>query len=383
MAMSTDKKLFIALGAVVVLGGVFFMQKRAAREEEKTYSLEGQQAALPKLGITKEKTDGFDKIVIEKPKDADGGAPEKIVLEKKGEDWRIVEPVQASANQTNVKTLLEALPKLEVKEVISTSKDAYGKHKLTDAEALHFVAMKGTEKVVDLYFGEGGSRGNMTRIAGKDGVYSVKGYSSYQFNRDLKSWRDRTIFKFESEKVAKVEIENENGAFSFEKKPDAAPPEPADAGASKSKPKAEWIAKYKKPKTAGFGELAKFDMPKVEDLLRAYKTLNAVDFGDGKAASDVGLDAPVATIAITLDDGARRVLKVGATSESTNRWAVAEGDGQVYSISSYVSGWAMADADKFRKPEDREKKDDKKAGSSTPSASPPGMPDLGSLDAEE
>ncbi len=351
MAMTTDKKLYIALGVAVALGAAFFVQQRAERREERSYSLEGQQSALPKLDLTKEKVESLNKIVIEKPKDADGGAPEKVVLEKKGEDWQLVEPVQTKANQNNLKSLLEGLQKLEVREVISASNTAYEKYDLTEAKALHFVGMKGDEKVVDLYFGEGGSRGNMTRIAGREGVYTVKGYSSYQFNRDLKGWRDRTIFTFEPEKVAKATIENENGVFMLEKKPGSEPE--GDAGA----PKAEWSAKLKKPNAPVATPLAKFDGAKVDDMLRAMKSLNAIDFGDEKTASDVGLDEPVATVTITLQDGAAKVLKVGATAEGTNRWAKAEGGDQIYSISSYVSGWAMADADKFRKPEDREKKE--------------------------
>ena len=49
----------------------------------------------------------------------------------------------------------------------------------------------------------------MTRLAGKDGVFAVKGYSSYLFNRDAKSWRDTTIFKFEEKDVQKVTLQNE------------------------------------------------------------------------------------------------------------------------------------------------------------------------------
>ena len=72
--------------------------------------------------------------------------------------------------------------------------------------------------------------------------------------------------------------------------------------------------------------------------------------------ADAGLDEPSATITFTLEDGGKRVLDVGATAEGTNRWARQPDAQQVYSVSSYVADWALAELKKFQS----EKKDDKK-----------------------
>src|SRR5207344_2308 len=145
------------------------------------------------------------------------------------------------------------LKRIEVKELIDSSKDSYGKYKVSDDKALHVVAYKGKDVALDAYFGEDGTRGQMTRLAGKDGVYAVKGYSSYLFNKDAKSWRDKTIFKFEEKDVQKVTLQNENGTFTFEK-----------AGE-------DWKTKFSKPKSDSGKEIEKFDKTKVESLVRAYK----------------------------------------------------------------------------------------------------------------
>ena len=42
------------------------------------------------------------------------------------------------------------------------------------------------------------------------------------------------------------------------------------------------------------------------------------------------------------------MLKVGKTAEGTNRWAMTNGSEQIYSISSWSSDWATADAKKFQ-----------------------------------
>jgi hypothetical protein len=84
-------------------------------------------------------------------------------------------------------------------------------------------------------------------------------------------------------------------------------------------------------------------------LLRAYKALSAIDFGDDKQPADVGLATPEATVTIDLKGGTgKNVLKVGKTAEGTNRWAMTNGSDQIYSISSWSSDWATADAKKFQ-----------------------------------
>jgi hypothetical protein len=63
----------------------------------------------------------------------------------------------------------------------------------------------------------------------------------------------------------------------------------------------------------------------------------------------VGLTSPEATVTIELKGGTGvHVLKVGKVAEGTNRWASTNGSDQIYSISSWSSDWATADAKKFQ-----------------------------------
>ena len=124
-------------------------------------------------------------------------------------------------------------------------------------------------------------------------------------------------------------IDNEHGHFDFKKEGD------------------KWKGKLKDK------DIERYDDTKVGDLLRAYKALNADGFADkGKTASDLGLDKPSATLVITLNDGAKREIKVGATAEGSSRWVQATGVSEFISISSWAAEWALADAKKFQKPEE-------------------------------
>ncbi len=359
MALSTENKLYISLAVLAVLGGALFLQSKKEKEEAASYTLSGQAAALPKLELSDDDVKKIDKITLSKPA-GDAGTAVDVELTRTGEDWKLSKPIEASANQPNVKSLLENLKSLKATELIDASKTSYAKFGVSDDKALHAVFSKGNGVALDLYFGDSGGRGQMTRIGGKDGVYATKGYSSFLYARDVKGWRDMAILKFEENDVTNVSIDNTHGSFAFT----------FDNGkATKNE--------YKKSKDAKGEPIKNFDESKPVDLLRAYKALNADNFAEkGKTEADLGLDKPLATIVFTLKDGAKRQVRFGAISEGSSHWAKVTGSEEIWSVSSWAVDWATAEDKKFQKAED------KKPGSSDsdhPNAqhfggTPPGMP---------
>ena len=111
MALSTENKLYISLGVLAVLGGALFLQNKKEAQEAQSYTLSGQAAALPKIELSDDDLKKVDKIAISKPA-GDAGAPIDIELTKTGEDWKLTKPVNAAANQANVKSLLDNLKTL-------------------------------------------------------------------------------------------------------------------------------------------------------------------------------------------------------------------------------------------------------------------------------
>jgi hypothetical protein len=352
MALSTEHKLYIGVGVLAVLGIAVYVQQNQNKEERASYSAETAQAALPKIEVTEADTKAVTKIEITKPgkKDATEEKDKKpltVVLEKKGEDWELTSPVKATANKSNVESLLSNLEKLEMQDRIASGTDQYEKYEVDDKQAVHAI------------FGKSGGRGQMTRVHGKDGVYAVKGYSSYTYSRDVKGWRDRTIFKFDEKKVKTASLANETGTFEFAKDGDS------------------WKGTFAKGALPAL-PIADFDPKKVDDMLRAFKNLNADDFGDDKKKSDVGLEEPIATLKIVLDDGAKRILTVGDNAKGESRWAMKNGSDQIFSISSWSGNWATSELEKFQKKEgdkDKDEDDDKpmKIGGPGMAAPPPGM----------
>jgi hypothetical protein len=342
--MKTEVRIYAAIAILAVLGGGYYLTTKDSKIEAEKRGTSASKQDLPSIALSKEDGEKVTKIEIV---NAEKG---KVVLEKKGDAWEIVEPMQAKANQNDVKSLIEGLDDLKITDSIDRGTGAYDQYEVADKKAIHVTVFKGADKALDLFVGKSGTRGQMVRVAGKDGVFAAQGYQAWLYTKEAKNWRDKSILKFEDKDASKVVVENKNGKFTFEKKD------------------GKWVASREKLDKKGELETVekweKFEAKKVDDLLRAYKGLNAVDFGDDKQkpdSADTGLaDAKKEGGTITIQVGGdTHKLKIGKTQKGSNRFFLKEGgDGTVYVVSSWAADWATAEASKFEA-KDKDKKDKK------------------------
>lgn len=320
MALTTEKKIYVALGVLALMAGGLYMQQRNVAEEMAKHAPGALVASLPEIKLATEDAEALTRLEI---RNADKG---DVVLEKQGDAWVMTKPVSYPAHRQNVKSLIDNLRELKLKDTIDPGDTQYATYELDDEKAVHVTAFKGEEKALDLYFGKSGSRGQMTRLGAQAGVYIAGGYSSYLYTREAKSWRENEVFKFNDANVNAVEITNANGSFKF------------------SKSESGWAGTFKGQK------FATLDEDKVKDFLRAYKVLNAEDFEDEKPEGETGLDKPVATVRIVLDgeDNTRTLFVGNEVEEPKGRYAK-KPDGATVVIGSWVADWAMADKGKFEK----------------------------------
>jgi len=323
--MSRDKLIIFG---VVLLGFLGFLVYEQAKKDESIGQPVVATGALPTLsapeGIDKNSITNGDKpeIVLELVSDnsasTDGGSATK---------WVMTAPQKSDANQQAAKDLVSNLRDLKADERINlVLDDATRKDKLLDAQhAVHVVAWKDGEKKVDELFGKSGAAGQLVAVADKpNDVWAAKGYSSYLYTREPKDFRNIEIFHFDDASAWQVSITNTHGTFVLSKTGD------------------KWTATHdKKP-------LEHFDPEKVKDLLRAYKGLNAEDFGDGKSLAETGLDQPESQITISLTgDSKPSELRIGKVSVGTNHWAKRADTDTIYQITAYAADWALQDAGKF------------------------------------
>jgi hypothetical protein len=363
--MKTEQKLVVSGVVLVALLGGYYATRQGKERDIQAHSAGAAKDELPKIAVEKEKAEKVTKLVV-KSKDH-----EEVVLEKKGDKWRLSKPLDVPASASSIDSVLKNLEKLELQKVISSNADdkTFEKYELDDKSATHVQAFAGDEKLLDAYFGKSGTRGQLARIAGNASVFAVKGYSSYLFAKEVKGWRDTDILTFEDGNAIAVEVENKLGKFSLTKSGE------------------KWGGSYY-PRDAKKGTVAekaakweRFEEAKVKDMLTAFKSLKASDFA--KEGADTGLDKAAeegGVLRLKFKDGNGDVtLKVGKKQEGDNRYLVKEGgDGTTYVVGSWSASWAFDTLEKLSKAEekkdgkDKDKKDGKGAGDDLPE-----MPDLG------
>ena len=342
--MKTAHKIYAALAILAILAGGLYLIATQNNKEKAKHTVTAASADLPSVSLPKDDADKLTKIEVTTIDKDDKSKKLPVTLEKKGDAWEVTSPVEAKANTANVKSLIDNLKDIKTKEVIDPNRSSYDQYDVSDDKAVHVVAWKGADKVDDLYFGKSGTRGQMVRVAGRDGVFIAEKYSGYLYTRELKRWRDGSILNFDDANAIQVDVTNKNGRFSFSKNGDkwSASLEKRDKDGKLGKPEKEW---------------KKFDESKVKDLLRAFKVLNADDFGEAKDLAASGVDKAEengGVVHIKLKDNAGDlVLKVGKMAKGTTRWAVKGGSDILYAITPWSSDWAIAEPSKFEKSDDK------------------------------
>ncbi|MFO0549599.1 MAG: DUF4340 domain-containing protein [Polyangiaceae bacterium] len=278
--MKKEYKLFVVLGLMAALLGVFLWKRSSANAEREAKTT---KTSYPTIALLPEELDKVTKLEITP------AGKTAVVLEKKSGAWAVVAGDKSyKANGDDVQKFLESLKALKVTDVIDTGTGAYEKNEVSDGKGTHFIAYKDGSKALDLVFGASGSRGQMVRVVGKDGIYVAGEYKAQFFTKDSSGWRDKSILKFEDVNVASVEVENDNGKYMFlrsgsswtgtftknpnkkeepkpeEKKDDAAKPEEKKDGAAKPEEKKDGAAKPEEKKDGAKPEEKKADDKKAE-----------------------------------------------------------------------------------------------------------------------
>ena len=336
--------LFFALG----LGGAALYVRHRAEGESARHGRLARDSALPTLAIGHELADEITRIELLQPGGDDSSRA--ITLEKRSDGWRLTAPIETSANAANVRALIDDLKALRLSDLIDSRNTYDERYGLADAQAFHVRAFRGADLLRDLYFGKSSARGQLLRVAGVPGVFSIDregpgSYSGFLYTRPLETWRDRSILEFDEEQALEVQIENRHGRFVFIRR---GPSWSASANARRP----DGTLQAKDQAWAGFDE------SKVRDLLHAFHSLSADEWGKAGDFARSGLDRAEQSggvITIRLRDGTESTVRIGNPASGPSSWAIqnsrwaikADGDGTLYALALWVTDWVTSDASKF------------------------------------
>jgi hypothetical protein len=317
--MALTREHGIILG-VVVLGGLSFLVYKQSQKDEQLGTV--SKAELPEV----KGTDDLDKIELT------NGDKGTVTLANEGGKWMVTAPVHAPASANNVKMMLENIKELKATERVASAPDDATKasYNLDPAHAVHFVGYKGADKKVDSLFGKSGGRGEMMMVSGKPDIVAASGFSSFLYTREAKDWREHDLVKYTATDAILVDIENKNGHFVCNKADD------------------KWTC------TADGKAIANFDDSKPLAAAQVMQYLVAEDFPPPeKTVAEAGLDKPEGIFTVGVkDNGAKYTMKLGAIANGSSRYAMRDGDPQIYIVNPNISDWATCKVDKLQKPVD-------------------------------
>ncbi|MEM7675593.1 MAG: DUF4340 domain-containing protein [Myxococcota bacterium] len=370
-----NQRLVIAgvIFALLLGGAVYALNQREAADA-------GEAETTPELPAIER--EAITRLTITRPES------DPIVLEKRGEEWRVTAPVDAEADQSAVTTVLEKLGDLEVTGVAARREENHGRLEV-DSAGIRVEVAQGEGEPVVLIVGAYRDRNTMIRVDGQTEVLSVSGSIKYAFNKELKDWRNRRVFDgLQADRIREITFESENGRYAF-----------ARTGAG------EWA------QADGEEPIERFGASKVQSIVASIAGMRAVNFADNADASAAGFDAPTGTVTLGIapeddeetdtesadeedaesaeDDSAeensaedaadaetaapltRRTISVGGQTDS-NEWHVRAQDNPViYVVSGYLADRMRPDIEKFQNPEPGSEPE---TPTPPPGAGMPGMP---------
>lgn len=315
-----QNRLGLATAVLLVLVGLV-VWRISARKSEDQPSAKAADVKLPKVDAK-----AVDELELTSP---DHG---KVRLVKKGDEWRVAEPVDAKADQDAVQTAVTKLGELESTGVAATKTKNHERLEVDAKKGTRVVAKGGGKVLLDGYIGVYQAGNSMFRLQGQEPVASVKGSIRYAFTKAVREWRDRTINKVETTAVQEILFTNKNGTFQF-----------ARSGE-------EWkqvLAKGQKP-------IAPLDMSKVKGLVGTAASLTAADFAEpGVTPEQAGLGADAATVQLKLggDAGEQQVAYRVGSEKDKNFYLQRQGDDTIYLVSAWIGGRLVPNTDTFIKKE--------------------------------
>jgi hypothetical protein len=184
------KSTLILAGIFVVLIIAFLLSKRGPQVERG--ELSSSLAKLDTLTVSR--------IQIQKPDEA-------FTFEKRGEEWMITSPVEYRANQDFIKQMLKTFVELRVEDKRTDNPEKHGSFEV-DTTGTEVTFFAGESKLVCLIIGKTSQDYSHTfvRENASPDVYSVKGVLSGQLDRNLDTWRDKTIFQAEKTDITQLAL---------------------------------------------------------------------------------------------------------------------------------------------------------------------------------
>lgn len=163
----------------------------------------------------------------------------EIQFVRSGNKWSIKKDnKEYNLEQGAASSLMSYLVKMVPQKMVTRKKEKWTDYQVGDS-ATHVQLFAGKDNVADIrigkigfdqaqlqqmqqqqQFGRGGFNGGYTyvRLEGEDEVYTVDGFLSSSFNRELNDWRDKSLLRIKKDNVTKIAFNYPDSGFVADKR---------------------------------------------------------------------------------------------------------------------------------------------------------------------
>ena len=215
---------------------------------------------------------------------------EAIRLVKEADGWRMAAPFAAPADSSAVDSILTRAGELEAEEVVVETTEDLAQYGLAPAARTLTVTVEGEDQPRVVEFGDQAPAGSAVyaRTPSSPRVYTVASWVVSSFDKKPFDLRDRDVLHVKRDDVRILEVAGPEGDYALAR---------SDAG--------EWA--FTEPLATRAGRWA------VDGLLGTLENLRMESVA-AEAAENLepfGLDRPVRSVHLVLNDGTSRTLEIG------------------------------------------------------------------------
>lgn len=273
-----NRGTLVAVVVLIVLVGVFFVSREDTPQYEES-------------PLTVKKVEGLSRIEIEPPSGGQGdseedsakdGASERIVLEKREDEWWLVEPVESPTSDSTVRTIESELAStfdsddLQI-DASEENKKNYDLQEGTRAR-IRLYGAESDEPAVDLYVGkqisvdQTDAERTFLQEPGGDQIYRGSAAIGEFVRQSADEFRSKSISDFSKDDVTRVEWQYEDGLTMVLER--------EEESWKLVRPQVEW----------------ELDESAVDGVTGSLATMTAAGFADDSEPSEVGLEPPTAVL---------------------------------------------------------------------------------------
>jgi hypothetical protein len=249
----------------------------------------------------------------------------EVQLQKKPEGWIVVTGSKTyQADKAPIDNLLNTVGKIKIEAIASKNPKKHKELEVDQDKGVDVMIEDGAKKTL-AHFCVGKSGPDLfstyLRLADAEQVVLASGMLKMAFDRELKDWRNKTIFALNQQDITDYEVKGDKGFL------------------LKKGEKDQWEVVAPE----------KFSPKKetVEDCLKTVSSLNAADFAEG-LLKDFQLDQPAQEILVTMKGGAIRTLLLGKEKNAFQRFVKTPDADTIYVLEKYNLEKLLPSLDKLK-----------------------------------